>query len=141
MVEEQRGLIGTYKALGYGKGTIALKYVSYALAASLVGGIIGCIIGLRLFPYIIYDSWNIIYQLPSITYASHTLLSVVAVLSLVLVTLIATLYSCYYELSEEPSVLMRPKAPKSGKNSSRAHIYMETYVIYKKSDYEEYIPV
>ena len=35
MVEEQRGLIGTYKALGYGKGTIALKYVSYALAASL----------------------------------------------------------------------------------------------------------
>ena len=124
MVEEQRGLIGTYKALGYGKGTIALKYVSYALAASLVGGIIGCIIGLRLFPYIIYDSWNIIYQLPSITYASHTLLSVVAVLSLVLVTLIATLYSCYYELSEEPSVLMRPKAPKSGKKILLEHTFI-----------------
>ena len=124
MVEEQRGLIGTYKALGYGKGTIALKYVSYALAASLVGGIIGCIIGLRLFPYIIYDSWNIIYQLPSITYASHALLSVVAVLSLVLVTLIATLYSCYYELSEEPSVLMRPKAPKSGKKILLEHTFI-----------------
>ena len=124
MVEEQRGLIGTYKALGYGKGTIALKYVSYALAASLVGGIIGCIIGLRLFPYIIYDSWNIIYQLPSITYASHTLLSVVAVLSLVLVTLFATLYSCYYELSEEPSVLMRPKAPKSGKKILLEHTFI-----------------
>ena len=124
MVEEQRGLIGTYKALGYGKGTIALKYVSYALVASLVGGIIGCIIGLRLFPYIIYDSWNIIYQLPSITYASHTLLSVVAVLSLVLVTLIATLYSCYYELSEEPSVLMRPKAPKSGKKILLEHTFI-----------------
>lgn len=124
MVEEQRGLIGTYKALGYGKGTIALKYVSYALAASLVGGIIGCIIGLRLFPYIIYDSWNIIYQLPSITYASHALLSVVAVLSLILVTLIATLYSCYYELSEEPSVLMRPKAPKSGKKILLEHTFI-----------------
>ena len=124
MVEEQRGLIGTYKALGYGKGTIALKYVSYALAASLVGGIIGCIIGLRLFPYIIYDSWNIIYQLPSITYASHALLSVVAVLSLVLVTLIATLYSCYYELSEEPSVLMRTKAPKSGKKILLEHTFI-----------------
>ena len=119
-----RGLIGTYKALGYGKGTIALKYVSYALAASLVGGIIGCIIGLRLFPYIIYDSCNIIYQLPSITYASHALLSVVAVLSLVLVTLIATLYSCYYELSEEPSVLMRPKAPKSGKKILLEHTFI-----------------
>ena len=124
MVDEQRGLIGTYKALGYGKGTIALKYVSYALAASLVGGIIGCIIGLRLFPYIIYDSCNIIYQLPSITYASHALLSVVAVLSLVLVTLIATLYSCYYELSEEPSVLMRPKAPKSGKKILLEHTFI-----------------
>ena len=33
MVEEERGLIGTYKALGYGKATIALKYVIYAFLA------------------------------------------------------------------------------------------------------------
>ena len=80
MVEEQRSLIGTYKALGYGKGTIVFKFVAYAFIASFAGSVIGCIVGLKLFPYIIYNSWNIIYQMPHITYASHTLLSVACLL-------------------------------------------------------------
>jgi putative ABC transport system permease protein len=132
MVEEERGLIGTYKALGYGKATIALKYVIYAFLASLTGAVIGCAAGLRLFPYIIYESWNIIYQMPAIKYASHTILSVVAVASLILVTLIATLYSCYNELSEVPSALMRPKAPKNGKKILLEHTFIWKHLSFTK---------
>lgn len=132
MVEEERGLIGTYKALGYGKATIALKYVIYAFLASLTGAVIGCAAGLRLFPYIIYESWNIIYQMPAIKYASHTVLSVVAVASLILVTLIATLYSCYNELSEVPSALMRPKAPKNGKKILLEHTFIWKHLSFTK---------
>lgn len=132
MVEEERGLIGTYKALGYGKVTIALKYVIYAFLASLTGAVIGCAAGLRLFPYIIYESWNIIYQMPAIKYASHTILSVVAVASLILVTLIATLYSCYNELSEVPSALMRPKAPKNGKKILLEHTFIWKHLSFTK---------
>lgn len=132
MVEEERGLIGTYKALGYGKATIALKYVIYAFLASLSGAVIGCAAGLRLFPYIIYESWNIIYQMPAIKYASHTILSVVAVASLILVTLIATLYSCYNELSEVPSALMRPKAPKNGKKILLEHTFIWKHLSFTK---------
>ncbi len=132
MVEEERGLIGTYKALGYGKATIALKYVIYAFLASLTGAVIGCAAGLRLFPYIIYESWNIIYQMPTIKYASHTILSVVAVASLILVTLIATLYSCYNELSEVPSALMRPKAPKNGKKILLEHTFIWKHLSFTK---------
>lgn len=132
MVEEERGLIGTYKALGYGKTTIALKYVIYAFLASLTGAVIGCAAGLRLFPYIIYESWNIIYQMPAIKYASHTILSVVAVASLILVTLIATLYSCYNELSEVPSALMRPKAPKNGKKILLEHTFIWKHLSFTK---------
>lgn len=132
MVEEERGLMGTYKALGYGKATIALKYVIYAFLASLTGAVIGCAAGLRLFPYIIYESWNIIYQMPAIKYASHTILSVVAVASLILVTLIATLYSCYNELSEVPSALMRPKAPKNGKKILLEHTFIWKHLSFTK---------
>lgn len=132
MVEEERGFIGTYKALGYGKATIALKYVIYAFLASLTGAVIGCAAGLRLFPYIIYESWNIIYQMPAIKYASHTILSVVAVASLILVTLIATLYSCYNELSEVPSALMRPKAPKNGKKILLEHTFIWKHLSFTK---------
>lgn len=115
MVDEQRELIGTYKALGYSRFAIAFKYIMYALIASILGGVLGCQIGLKLFPKIIYDSWNIIYELPPISYAEHWLLSVVAVLSMVFVTVIAAIYACYHELTAMPSILMRPKAPKKGK--------------------------
>ena len=63
MVAEERGFIGTYKALGYSKKVIAFKYIAYAFTASVTGGIAGCIIGLKLFPLVIYDSWNIIYPI------------------------------------------------------------------------------
>lgn len=115
MVDEQRELIGTYKALGYGKFSIALRYILYSLIASVLGGIAGCAVGLKLFPKIIYDSWNIMYDMPDITYADHTVLSVVATGSLVGVIVLATVYACYNDLSEVPSQLMRPKAPKKGK--------------------------
>ena len=42
MVEEDRGLIGVYKALGYGRGRILSKaHLIYAFAACLAGGIAG----------------------------------------------------------------------------------------------------
>ncbi|MGN0328437.1 MAG: FtsX-like permease family protein [Lachnospira sp.] len=115
MVEEQRGLIGTYKALGYSKLSIAMRYILYAFTASLSGGIIGCGIGLKLFPAIIYESWNIIYQMPAISYSHHEILSVISVVSLVAATLLATFYACFNILEEVPAELMRPKSPKSGK--------------------------
>lgn len=122
MVDEQRELIGTYKALGYSKNTIAMKYIIYSFTASAFGGVIGCIAGLKLFPYIIYNCWNIIYYMPSIQYGDHYILSLVAILSMIAVIVLATIYACYNELSEVPSQLMRPKAPKKGKKIFLEHI-------------------
>ena len=45
MVEEQRTQIGMMKALGYSGVHIAMKYVTYALAATLSGSILGAVIG------------------------------------------------------------------------------------------------
>lgn len=122
MVDEQRELIGVYKALGYSKAVIAMKYVLYSLTASLTGGILGCVVGLKMFPSIIYHSWNILYEMPPIVYAGHFWLSVLAIASMVLVILISTVYACYSELVEVPSQLMRPKPPKKGKKILLEHI-------------------
>lgn len=115
MVDEQRQTIGTYKALGYSKTSIAMKYIMYSITASLTGGILGCIFGLKVFPYIIYNCWNIIYYLPDIQYASHYLLSVTAVACMTGAIVIATIWACINELAEVPSALLRPKPPKNGK--------------------------
>ncbi len=117
MVDEQRELIGTYKALGYSKSTIAMKYIIYSFTASALGGVIGCIIGLKLFPYIIYNCWNIIYYMPGIQYGDHFILSLLVAIC----SMISSDCTCndicviYNELSEVPSQLMRPKAPRKEK--------------------------
>jgi len=115
MVDEHRGTIGTFKALGYNKSSIALKYISYALIASIFGGIVGCIIGLNVFPRVIYSSWNIVYELPAIQLAPHIALILISITSMAGITTLAAFAACSKELAEEPSMLMRPKAPKKGK--------------------------
>lgn len=90
--------------------------------ASLSGGIIGCIFGLKVFPLIIYNSWNIIYYMPKIKYANHIILSIIAIASMAAVIVAATLAACMSELSEVPSTLMRPKSPKKGKKILLEHI-------------------
>lgn len=142
MVDEQRGLIGTYKALGYGKAAIAMKFVLYSLMASLSGGIIGCIFGLKVFPLIIYNSWNIIYYMPKIKYANHIILSIIAIASMAAVIVAATLAACMSELSEVPSTLMRPKSPKKARRFCLSILELYgTSVIFRESDCKKYIPV
>ena len=45
MVEEDRGLIGTYLGLGYGGLAVSSRYLLFALLACLVGGGIGLLVG------------------------------------------------------------------------------------------------
>lgn len=115
MVDENRGSIGIYKALGYGKWAIAAKFVLYALIASLTGGMIGAAVGMRLFPSVIYYTWNIVYQMPDISFAPQPVLALAAILSMSAFTTAAAFAACYRDLSDAPAMLMRPKAPKKGK--------------------------
>ena len=115
MVDEQRGLVGTCKALGYDESAITARFMLYALSASLSGGIIGVLLGLRIFPLVIINAWGIAYQMPAMVPADNTLLAVIAVVSMTLVVVLAAFFACIGTLSEVPSALMRPKAPKLGK--------------------------
>lgn len=122
MVDEQRGLIGTYKALGYGKLAISLKYILYAFTASVLGGIIGAIIGNVVFPSVIYYCWTIVYQMPDIAFDTHIVTNILAVVSMTGITTLAAVFACYRELVSQPAQLMRPKAPKMGKKIFLEHI-------------------
>jgi putative ABC transport system permease protein len=115
MVDEQRGIIGTYKALGYGNKSIAMKFILYAASASILGGCLGLALGLKIFPGVIYKSWSMMYTLPKLQTVSQVGLSIASVLIGVLVTTLSVIGACYKELKETPSLLMRPKAPKAGK--------------------------
>ena len=115
MVDEQRQIIGTLKALGYNKFRIAMKYITYAAVASLSGGVIGCFVGLNTFPGIIFTAWNTVYTVDGLVPAPQIALCIVAVAIAVFVTVVAVIAACIGELTEEPAMLLRPKSPKNGK--------------------------
>ncbi|MGN0505991.1 MAG: FtsX-like permease family protein [Lachnospiraceae bacterium] len=116
MIEEERTQIGTMKALGYGKASIASKYLWYSLSATLIGSLFGVLLGSRILPAVIIGAYKILYaHLPEAMTPVQWDISLMSVLIAVICTVIATLSACYKELASAPSVLMRPAAPKEGK--------------------------
>ena len=115
MVEEQRTQIGMLKAQGFSKFGVALKYICYAGAASLLGAVFGIFAGVTVFPSTIWHAYQILYQMPGIELGGNTLLITVTLLIAVLVTTLSAFAACYGALSNLPAELMRPKAPQKGK--------------------------
>lgn len=115
MVEEQRTQIGTYKALGYSGARIAGKYLFYAATAASAGSCIGVVVGLQIFPKIIYSCYNILYNIPDIDTPFKPVYMVLCLVVSVICTCSAVLYACIKELKSQPSQLMRPKPPQNGR--------------------------
>jgi len=116
MVEEERIQIGTLKALGYRKADIAWKYIRYALEATVIGSIVGVLIGEKIFPWIVITSYGIMYHYISDHIILYNLSNgFIAGVAAVFCTIGATVISCYSELKAVPAQLMRPPAPKGGK--------------------------
>lgn len=114
MVEEERTLIGLYKALGYSRGTIMTKYTRYALAACLLGGLLGNVIGFILLPLFLFQVFAAMYTLP-FTQLSYNIIMSFGSVALFAVGVVGAAYlACRHELGESPAALMRPKAPSSG---------------------------
>lgn len=115
MVEEQRLQIGTLKALGYSKSSIASKYLWYSTLAALIGSIVGVIIGFNVIPSIVFNVYGILYTMPMFIPEFNILYAAISIGISILCTTIATLMACINELKNTPASLMRPKSPKMGK--------------------------
>ena len=115
MVEEQRIEMGTMKALGYGGWQIAMKYAVYAMSACISGGVVGAIIGFKLFPYVIMKAYSIMYYLGKLETPYRADIAFMAIAAMAVCTAAATFSACYASLKEVPATLMRPKAPKAGR--------------------------
>lgn len=114
MVEEDRGLIGTYKALGFADSEIRRKYVVYALLACIFGGILGNILGFVILPEIMFIVFAVMYQLPGYMLGFNLGLALLGVLLFVIGIVGASILSCDSVLKSMPATLMRAKAPSVG---------------------------
>ena len=114
LVEEERGQIGIYKALGFSDAHVYGKYLTYTLSACICGGLLGDIGGFILMPKFLFMVFDVMYKIPSYCFLFHAGYGVCGILLFVAGALIAAICACHSELRQCPAALMRPKAPKAG---------------------------
>ena len=114
MVEEERGLIGTYKALGFTNAEIRRKYLIYSLLACLGGSILGELGAFFGLPAIVFIIFGVMYYLPGYVFTFDVLYGLLGPAVFFIGVGFATWYACRRALKQRPAILMRPKAPKAG---------------------------
>lgn len=115
MVDEDRMLIGTYKALGYSNARITGKYLGYAAIASGVGSIVGILALSTFLPWFIMEAYAIIYAVPCRPVPIDAPIALSSAGLGIGITVLATWFAVAATLREKPSTLMLPRAPKAGK--------------------------
>ncbi|MCD8077535.1 MAG: FtsX-like permease family protein, partial [Lachnospiraceae bacterium] len=122
MVEEERTEIGVMKALGYGRRAIFLKYLLYAGVGSVLGAVIGVLVGQWLFPTIIWNAYGIMYYYTGFKTAFLAQYALPSAFAAILSVLFAVWAAVHGTLADCPARLMLPKAPKEGKRIFLEHI-------------------
>ena len=115
MIEEQRTQIGTLKALGYSRSAIMGKYIFYSGSAAVTGCVGGFVMGILLFPYIIWVCYGMMYRMGEFYFVFDWRMAVFSLIVALLCSAGVTWYCCRKELNEVAAQLMRPKTPKAGK--------------------------
>ncbi len=122
MVDEERMLIGTYKALGYSRARITSKYLIYAALAAGLGSIVGIGTLSQVLPRVIMDAYAIVYYVPQGAMPIDWPIAAAAAGLGVGITLLATWAAAAATLREPPAALMQPPAPKAGKRILLEHV-------------------
>lgn len=115
MVEEERGQIGTLKALGYSETAIMGKYLRYALSAAILGWAGGFFVGTDFLPRGFWAAYSTLYDFIGLRYIFDEKLAVVTLLVTALSIGLGTLAACARVLRETPASLIRPKSAKPGR--------------------------
>lgn len=114
LVDEERLQIGLLRALGYTKNAIYLKYITYAAAISILASLFGYLIGFRLFPSFIYNTFDNSFHLPTLNLDVYSTVNLILVIVMVLSIVTTTIAAVRTTLNQEPADLLLPRAPKKG---------------------------
>ena len=115
MVSDERGIIGTMRALGYSDTSIVMKYAIYAGSASVLGCVLGFMGGTKLFPWAIWEVYKMMYGFAPLTFKTSVPLFIISLIVSLLCTVGVSVLTAISALKGMPAELIRPKAPLPGK--------------------------
>ena len=115
MVSDERGIIGTMRAMGYSDTSIVMKYAIYAGSASVLGCVLGFLGGTKLFPAVIWEVYAMMYGFTTLEFTTSIPLFILSLGVALLCTVGVSVVTAMSALTGMPAELIRPKAPLPGK--------------------------
>lgn len=115
MVDESRTEIGTLKALGYRKSRILIKFLLFAFCSSVLGVVLGALVGYGFLPEFIYDAYRIMYTMQDIINPVQWEYLIFPASLSILGMMAVAYFSVSKSLRLVAAELMRPKSPPAGK--------------------------
>lgn len=113
-IQEQRLINGTLKSLGYSNYMIAKRFYIYGLIPTIIGAIIGGILGRLIIVKVIFDAYSTGFEILDVEYVNSLMVIIASiVLSSLLVSLTVYLTS-KSTVKETPARLLMPLAPAGG---------------------------
>ena len=113
MINEERTEMGTFSSLGISNARIILNYLCYVLSGTIIGAIIGYLIGTFFIPPLVYNIFQ--FHIPRLEYYFDIKLFIACLVVAITLMIVVTLWNSYKELKQKPATLLRPASPKSGK--------------------------
>ena len=114
IVNRQRTQIGTLKAIGFENRPLILHYLSYGFYLTLIGSLLGIIVGHNTIPYIFVDTMKSYYTLPCWDPGFNMSFIFVAIL-IVVGSIICSYFAVSSIINEPPSATLKAKPPKISK--------------------------
>ncbi|MBE5954281.1 MAG: FtsX-like permease family protein [Lachnospiraceae bacterium] len=116
MIDDERGQIGTLRAVGYTNTAIIWKYMVYSGSAAIIGCLVGFFGGSYIFPYVIGQAYKMLYDYGrGVEFYFDPVLLIITIIVSLICSVGTTYLACRNELRCMPAELIRPKAPAAGK--------------------------
>ena len=114
LVDEERAQSACLITLGYSGSSVVIKYILFALTATVIGGVIGYFVGTGLcsFVYLVFEYSHV---MPPETGVFGVTFFAITFAVIVVCAVLATASAGMKTVRQTPAELLRPKSPKPGK--------------------------
>jgi putative ABC transport system permease protein len=129
MAEQQRVIIGTFKALGVSNENIMTHFLKFGLVIGLTGGVCGCLIGYSL-AWSMTDLYKMYFSFPDLKNHFYLSIALLSVSIAAACALLGTARGIKAILKLSPAEAMRPSPP-----AVTGKIYLERLKWWKKLDF------
>ncbi len=113
-IQEQRLINGTLKSLGYSNKMIARRFYIYGLIPTILGSIIGGILGRILIVKVIFNAYSTGFEILDISYINSLKVIIGSIILSSLLVALTVYFSSKDTVRESPARLLQAKAPEIG---------------------------